>query len=170
MLCGAWRPSMARVMDITVCRPSDGRHSLDRRLAALMDINNAPQPAANRGTENDRLLHQNYSPDRFGAGVRRLFLRAVVELKLCLQRRGAADVYQRRVPPLQLRDPEHSADHRLHDQGAGATEQRLPCRDGPRSQGSQEGRRSIICTLRRSSERLRVSAAVDAPATMVQDA
>ena len=51
MLCGAWRPSIARVMDITVCRQSDGRHSLDRRLAALMDINNAPQPAANRGTD-----------------------------------------------------------------------------------------------------------------------
>jgi hypothetical protein len=40
-----------------------------------MDINNAPQPAANRGTENDRLFHQNYSPGRFGAGVRRLFVR-----------------------------------------------------------------------------------------------
>src|SRR6266436_1720595 len=36
-------PSIARVMDITVCRPSDGRHSLDRRLAALIDINEAQQ-------------------------------------------------------------------------------------------------------------------------------
>src|SRR5258708_32225986 len=38
MLCGPWRPLIARVMDITVCRQSDRRHSLDRRLAALMDI------------------------------------------------------------------------------------------------------------------------------------
>ena len=50
---------------------------------------------------------------------------------------------RRRVPPLQLRDPEHSADHRLHDEAAGQSEQRLPCRDGPRPQGSQEDRRSI---------------------------
>src|SRR5258705_30437 len=34
---------------ITVSRPGDQRHSPGRRLAALMDINNAPQPAANRG-------------------------------------------------------------------------------------------------------------------------
>ena len=42
---------------------------------------------------------------------------------------------RRRVPP--LRDPEHSADDRLHDEAAGQSEQRLPCRDGPRPQGSQ---------------------------------
>ena len=44
---------------------------------------------------------------------------------------------RRRVPPLQLRDPEHSADHRLHDEAAGQSEQRLPCRDGPQPQGGQ---------------------------------
>src|SRR3979490_506272 len=79
------------VTDITVGGLSDGHHSSDQAAHALMDINNAPRPASNRVAENDRIFHQDYSPGRFGAGFRRLFLRAGVELKLRLQRRGAAN-------------------------------------------------------------------------------
>ena len=32
-----------------------------------------------------------------------------------------ADVHRRRVPPVQLRNPEHPEDHRLHDQARART-------------------------------------------------
>src|SRR6476660_2625966 len=155
---------------------SDGHHSLPAEgptsqpgpaPVCTNGHHNAPHHAANRGTENDRLFHQSYSPGRFGAGVCRLVLRAVVKLKLCLQPRGAADVYRRRVPPLQLGDSEHPADHRLHDEAARQSEQRLPRGDGPRSQGSPEARRSIIPVLRGSSEHVRGIAGRRCPAMMV---
>ena len=41
-----------------------------------------------------------------------------VDCKLCFQRRGAADVHGRRVPPVQFGNPQHPEDHRLHDQAA----------------------------------------------------
>src|SRR5258706_15756559 len=52
MFCGPWRPWIARVMDITVCRPSDRGHSLDRCLAALMDITTRRNP---RPTEEPKM-------------------------------------------------------------------------------------------------------------------
>ena len=70
-----------------------------------MVIDNAPRPAAKRGAENDRIFHQDNPPGRFGAGFRRLFVRAGVDLRLRLQRRGAAPVHRRRVSPLQFRIP-----------------------------------------------------------------
>ena len=41
--------------------------------------------------------------------------------ELCLQRRGAAAVHRRRFPPVQLRNPEHPEDHRLHVQASRRT-------------------------------------------------
>ncbi len=57
-------------------------------------------------------------------------------------------VHRRRLPPLQLGNPEYSEDHRLHDQAQIRSERGLPHRDGQgsRPEERQIGR-AVICTL-----------------------
>ena len=90
-------------------------------------------------------VHQDRPQDHSGAGFRRLVLRRFVHRELRLQLGSAAAVHRRRVPPLQLGNPEHSEDHRLHDQAPRRSERGLPHRDGSRTRPEvRQARRAII--------------------------
>jgi hypothetical protein len=98
------------------------------------------------GADNDRLFYQDNPPARFGSGSRGRFLRAGVDLRLRLQRRGAADLYRRRVSSVQLRNTRYSAHHGLHGEAPRPSGQRLPNGDGSGS-GSAIQRRCEVSGL-----------------------
>ena len=75
----------------------------------------------------------------------RLVLRRFIHRELRLQLGSAAAVHRRRVPPLQLGNPEYSADHRLHDQAPHRSERWLPRCHGSRTRLAEvrQARRAI---------------------------
>jgi len=79
----------------------------------------------NKGTDHDQDISKRWTDNCF----HRFAVRSA-DSKLCIQSRGAADVHQRRVSPLQLGNSERRSHHGLHVAAADKPEHRLQDGDG----------------------------------------
>ena len=104
--------------------------------------------AAPTGAENDRFLHEHRPQGQFGAGSRRLASpRCRRPSSFAFSAESAADVHGRCVPPVQLRNPEHSEDHRLHDQAPRRLSAAVAATvmDRDLAAAGPQGRRTVTC-------------------------